>query len=305
MKIFVIIVTYNGQKWIDKCVGGLRSSSIPVTPIVVDNNSSDDTLEYIENNYPEAIIISCNTNLGFGSANNLGIKKALDLECDFVFLLNQDAYLHDDALEKMIPVAKTSKAYAILSPIHLNEEKEIDHKFSNHLPEGMCPGFIYDLLHAQLKEVYAINYINAAGWLMSKNTLKAIGGFDPLFFMYGEDSEYIRRVHYKGYKLGIVPSAKLTHYRHNVYYNKIPFSKQVTLKLRRAIQQTKNVNYPLMTNIKTALDTFYESIILSLFNFKLIELLVLLIAFFQWLGLLRKIKKHRDMSFQNNYTFLN
>lgn len=304
MKIFVIIVTFNGKNWIDKCVGKLRNSTIAVTPIVVDNNSTDDTVDYINKNYPEAILIPSNKNLGFGRANNLGINKALELNCDYVFLLNQDAYLHDDALEKLISLAEINKEYAVLSPIHYSEDDALDQKFSNHLSEGSCPGFIYDLLNPQPKQIYTINYINAAGWLMGLSTLKNIGGFDPLFFMYGEDSEYIRRVHYKGFKLGIVPAAKLTHYRHNEYYKKITFSKIVTINVRRAIQQSKNVNYPLVTNLKTSFNTLYASLIQSLFNLQLIKFCALLKAFGIWLFLIKKIKKHRDISFHRKFAFL-
>jgi GT2 family glycosyltransferase len=62
-----------------------------------------------------------------------------------------------------------------------------------------------------LKEVYASKYINAAGWLLPKNTLNTIGGFDPIFYHYEEDDDYLNRVLYHGLKVGFVPAARMVH----------------------------------------------------------------------------------------------
>ena len=91
MKVFVIIVTYKGKRWYDRCFGSLRQSTIPLQTIVVDNASNDGTVDYIRENYPEIYLIESKENLGFGKGNNLGLRYALDHGCDYVFLLNQDA----------------------------------------------------------------------------------------------------------------------------------------------------------------------------------------------------------------------
>lgn len=304
MRVFVIIVTYNGINWVDLCVGKLRESSIALTPIVIDNASPDGTAHYVEENYPETILIKSKENLGFGRANNLGMEKALALGCDYVFLLNQDAFLHPEAIEKLLPVASKHPEYAILSPIHLNEKSGLDQKFSVYLNEGACPSFIYDLLHGKQKEVYPIQYVNAAGWLLSNNTLEKIGGFDPLFFMYGEDSEYLKRVKKKGYKIGIVPSSFLTHYRYNEYYKKVNFSKRIIFSLRRGVQIAKDVNYPFQTNIKASLRYYYSSVGESLLNLRVFEAFAHSAAFLKWLLKLQIIRKHRKISTQNNFPFL-
>ena len=82
-KIYCIVITYNGSKWIDKCFGSLVSSTIPLDIIAVDNGSSDGTLEIIHQKFPEVNTIEAHQNLGFGSANNVGIKKAYDAGADY------------------------------------------------------------------------------------------------------------------------------------------------------------------------------------------------------------------------------
>lgn len=80
MNIFVVVVAFNGMEnnWIEKCLSHLRLSIIPITIIVVDNHSSDNTVSYIKDKFQEVILICSKYNLGFGRANNLGLKKALD-----------------------------------------------------------------------------------------------------------------------------------------------------------------------------------------------------------------------------------
>ena len=93
MKIFAIVVTYNGMRWYDRCFGSLRNSDMPVETIVIDNASTDETVSYIKEHFHEVCLIESKENLGFAKANNIGIKRALDNGADYVFLLNQDAWV--------------------------------------------------------------------------------------------------------------------------------------------------------------------------------------------------------------------
>jgi N-acetylglucosaminyl-diphospho-decaprenol L-rhamnosyltransferase len=72
-EIHIIIVTYNAMKWAERCFTSLRTSSVPVKSIVIDNGSVDGTQDYIKNNFPEVDFTQSQTNLGFGKANNIGI----------------------------------------------------------------------------------------------------------------------------------------------------------------------------------------------------------------------------------------
>ena len=96
---FIIIVTYNAMPWLSKCL----ESTKPYAIVVVDNNATDGTVSYIKENYPLITILPQKENLGFGQANNIGMSYALKQGADYVFLLNQDAYLEND-LFKLVSI---------------------------------------------------------------------------------------------------------------------------------------------------------------------------------------------------------
>ena len=96
--ISVVIVTFNGSFWIEKNLSQLLNSAIPVDIIVVDNASTDATISLIEK-FPSVTLIKSKVNLGFGKANNLGIKHALNNGAEAVFLLNQDTWIYENTIK--------------------------------------------------------------------------------------------------------------------------------------------------------------------------------------------------------------
>ena len=214
MKVAVVIVTYNGEHWLNACLQSVFNSTIPLEVIVVDNYSNDTTTKII-NAYQNLILLQQGSNLGFGIANNIGISYALQKGADYVFLLNQDAYLESNTIENLIKVYQSHEDFGILSPLHLNGNgSALDQNFSNYIQKNIT--LLYDALkHEYTINVYDVPFINAAGWLISKTTLTSIGGFDPIFKHYGEDVNYCQRLIYHGFKIGIVPNAILYHDREN------------------------------------------------------------------------------------------
>ena len=212
--VFAIIVTYNGMQWYDRCFSSLRNSELPLQIIVIDNASCDNTVEYVKSHFPEIYVIKSDKNLGFGQANNIGIRYALQNGADYVFLLNQDAWIEPNTIKTLIEVHTKNTEYGILSPIHLNVEKTEIEKglmvyltLASHTPRDI----INDMYLGYKKEVYDTNYVNAAAWLIPKNTIEVVGGFDPLFYHYGEDDNYLSRVMYHGFKIGLVPAVTICH----------------------------------------------------------------------------------------------
>jgi len=213
-KVFAIIVTYKGGQWYDRCFSSLRASSIPLQVIVVDNASNDGSVEYLKANYPEIILIESQTNLGFGQANNEGIRYALNHDCDYVFLLNQDAWIEPDSIKLLVDNHKKNSQFGILSPLHLYPDKShIEKGFLTYLDDFRITDreLFEDLVFNRVKDVYETKYVNAAAWLIPKDVLLTVGGFDPIFFHYGEDDNYMRRVLFHGFKIGICPFASIVH----------------------------------------------------------------------------------------------
>lgn len=215
MKIFVVIVAYKGRRWYQTCFDSLRVSNITLQVVVVDNASPDDTVKYIKTNYPEIILIESEKNLGFGRANNIGIKYALENNADYVFLLNQDAwFINENTLENLIQIAEKYPDYGVLSPLHVNaEQTAVEKLLLNRIADYRTTDaqLINDLFFNAIKDVYSTKYINAAAWLISRKTLDVIGGFDPIFYHYGEDDNYLNRLFFHDLKLGLCPKLQIIH----------------------------------------------------------------------------------------------
>ena len=240
-KVFAIVVTYNGYKWLDKCFLSLIASNLPVNIIVVDNHSADHTVERIREIAPEAEIIENYQNLGFGQANNMGIKIAMDRGAEYIFLLNQDVWIEPDTIQKLVETAKLNIEYGIVSPIHLTaDNNNLEDSFSGFIiPPYSSSEFLNDLYFDRLTNIYQTRFINAAAWLLSKECVETVGGFDPLFFHYEEDMNYSQRVHYHGFKIGFCPFVRICHDSANRLIEKQHLDRMYT---NRLISDFLNIN---------------------------------------------------------------
>ena len=215
-KVSCIIVTYNAMRWAERCFNSLRQSSVPVRCIVIDNGSTDGTQEYIKTHFPEVEFIQSEDNLGFGKANNIGVEKAYKEGSEFFYLMNQDAWLYPDSIEKLLVVYNdypAQKEIGILSPMHINgTEKQLDIFLDKYIAINFeKTRLISDLYFQNLKPFYEVKFINAAHWFIPRHTIETVGGFNPYFFHYGEDVEYANRVHFHQKKIFLVPGSKVIH----------------------------------------------------------------------------------------------
>jgi GT2 family glycosyltransferase len=241
MKTAVVIVTYNPLKWIKKCLDSLIQSTISVEILIIDNNSTDGFQEIIKSDYPQIEFVQKITNLGFGAANNIGIKKAYDNNADFVFLLNQDAWVESDTIEKLIFAQQNEPEFGIVSPMHLNGKgDQLDYNFSNYIIPFQCKGLYSDIYLNKVKSsIYPVNFVNAAGWLLSRKCIETVGGFSPSFFHYGEDDNYVDRVHFHQFKVGVLAAAMLFHDREE-QNNSIYFEDSQLIYKRRIVLKASN-----------------------------------------------------------------
>lgn len=211
MNVYSIIITFNGAEWIQGALSSLRESTVPVVSIVVDNASTDGTCAIIENNFPETILLRQQKNLGFGRANNIGILYALSYGADYVLLLNQDAEILPDMLEIMLAVRGGESEYGILSPMQMTGDGSAVDPIMMLNIQASDSTLLSDLYMGNVQALYPIKLAPAAVWLIRRDVLKKVGGFDPIFFMYGEDNDYLHRLHYHGCRLGLVPKARARH----------------------------------------------------------------------------------------------
>lgn len=210
-KLLVIVVTFNGIRWIEKCLSSVINSTIKADLFIVDNGSTDGSINFIQNNFPEAHLVISSDNLGFGRANNIGIRHAIDNNYDFVYLLNQDAWVERFTFEILIGLFNNNKEYGIISPLQINAAMDkLDNNFSMICPRELVSDAV---IGNELKTIYKVNFVMAAHWLISRRCLETVGGFSTSFPHYGEDNNYIQRATFHGFNIGISPLTKGVHDR--------------------------------------------------------------------------------------------
>ena len=237
MKILVIIVSYNFEQWMERCLGSLRLSEFPVDVLVIDNDSKDKTTELIRTQHPEVRLIENNKNLGFGRANNIGMQIALEEGYDFAFLMNQDAWIDANTIGTLVSISQKHPEYGILSPVHLTaSEKTLD------------PGFAS---YSQIKEIsqlpsreeiVMLNFVNAAFWMIPTSVLKQVGCFSSLFYHYGEDKDFINRLTFHGYQVGYSPKVFGCHDRE---YRPMSYQKFLHTEYVYHLSEYANIHYSL------------------------------------------------------------
>ena len=264
-KVVTIIVTYNGAKWIEKCITSVALSTVYTDIIVVDNCSTDNTCEIVESVPFPVVLIKNTENKGFGSANNIGLKQAFNEKADYVFLLNQDAYINRDTIEILIENQKNNPEYGILSPMQLNGNATgLDLYFERLLAPDNTKGFINDSYFNQLKSIYDVKFVMAAMWLISAECLKVNGVFEPLFYHYGEDSNYAQRALYHGFKIGVVYKSVGYHDRED----RLVCKKEKTLYnvYIQFLTCSLDVNKPFFTTFLSAYKEYLAFVIKHLFS---------------------------------------
>ncbi len=262
-KIYIIIVTYNGMEWLQKSLASIPKK---YETIIVDNNSSDGTIKYIKENFPNIILFEQSDNLGFGGGNNFGISYALKQGAEFVFLLNQDAYLQPDTIENLVDFYLNNKDYGILSPIHLNGEgNKLDRNFSYYINYDKNDTFIFEAVTNSLKKVYNISFVNAAAWLLPRNTLETVGGFDPIFHHYGEDDNYCQRVLFHDLRIGVITNSFVMHDRISKKPEQ-PKDETIRLNKKERFWKSKlaNINIDLLKSIEITKRDVIKTIIYSI-----------------------------------------
>ena len=230
--VLVVIVTYNAMQWVEKCLDSVRVSSVKADVLVVDNCSTDGTRECIKSDYPDVELLESGSNLGFGAANNIGLRRAVEKDYKFVYLLNQDAWLEKHTLKTLIAASRPE--YGILSPMQKDARGRLDRNFSRKCGSSLK---VISKVAPDDRLVVTVPFVMAAHWLMRIDAIAKVGGFSPAFRQYGEDDNYIDRLHYCGLKCGVVPAASAVHDRAE---RKLPRDKRMRLKCVGAVVRMSN-----------------------------------------------------------------
>ncbi|MBQ2846854.1 MAG: glycosyltransferase family 2 protein [Clostridia bacterium] len=219
-KITGCIVTYNNIATIDNALGSLlKCTEVPFTLYVVDNGSTDGTVEHIEKNYPEVVLVKSGGNIGFGAGHNYILDR---LDSDYHAIINPDIIVRDDVIAKLAEFLNNNGDIGMASPEIRFPDGRIQilgklnpnpvYLVASRL-RGNKPGKIlrkYAMLDRDLSVPTDIE--NATGCFMFIRTklFKEIGGFDKRYFMYFEDGDLTREVNQRS-RVVYYPGATVYH----------------------------------------------------------------------------------------------
>jgi len=208
-KVFFIVLNFNGGDFLKKCLGSVYQSSYTnYEVIVIDNNSIDGSFESAKELFPRAHFIKNERNIGFGAGNNIGIRFALEKMADYIFLLNNDATIETNSLERLIRTAEADEKMGILSPIIYDRNGKVWFAGGEINWLAMKATHVFKILS---DVPYETQYVSGCAMFIKKNVFREAGLFDEIFFLYYEDTDLSSRARKKGLKIKMIPSAKVYH----------------------------------------------------------------------------------------------
>lgn len=221
MDISVIIVNYNTRELLVNCINSIKTNTFGVSYeiIIVDNGSDDGSQKMISDLFPWVRLIQTGQNLGFGKANNVGMKNALG---KYFLLLNSDTIIKNNVLKIFFDYSETSSNIGALGSILYNENTKTCHSYGKFISPkteiidalSIYLRFLKDkskFYPNEIKYPIEVDYITGADLFIPREIFKKIGGFDPSYFMYCEEVDWQKRMCDYGFRRLIIPGPKIIH----------------------------------------------------------------------------------------------
>jgi GT2 family glycosyltransferase len=215
--VTAIILNWNNAAQTLDCLASLRQSDYPALDvIVVDNASTDDSVNIIRNAHPKVPLLVSTANLGYAGGNNLGIRRALENGAAWVFILNDDTTQAVDCLRQLVDAGEMNPKAGLLGPLVYHAEQpgviqsaggvmdacwRATHRGENQPAQE----------HFSHGQPIPVDWINGCALLVRSAMIQAIGMFDERFFLYREEVEWCVRARQAGWQVIFVPQAHLWH----------------------------------------------------------------------------------------------
>lgn len=221
--ISIIIVHYKVPKALLLCLQSIIASNpkVPYEIIVVDNDEEPTIKSNLHKKFPKVIYIKNASNVGFGSANNIGAKKA---KGKYLFFLNPDTLLYKQTMDALISFIKDKKDAGIVAPLLLDTNEKPYTQGTQELTPfraifaltflaKLFPFFSqrYYFKEWDKKSIKEVAVAPGTAFVIEKSIFEKVGGFDEKFFLYFEEFDLCKRVRALGYKIFIIPNAKVQH----------------------------------------------------------------------------------------------
>lgn len=215
-KVSIIILNWNGKEDTIECIESLKHISYPNYDILlVDNGSTDGSVEYFKEQYPEMEIIENRENLGFTKGNNIAIKKTIANNTDYILLLNNDVAVEPDFLDKMVCEANQNDKIGIIGPkINYYGTPYQIWAAGGHINYWICLIAYYGMNKPDAQKYSYekdVDFVSGCAMLIKVSVCREIGLLDERYFAYFEDVDFCLRAKNNGYTIRYVPSAKIYH----------------------------------------------------------------------------------------------
>ena len=228
MILSIIIVNYNVKFFLEQCINSIKTGSkgLKIEIIIVDNNSTDGSVNMIKNEFPKCIVIENKKNVGFSKANNQGIRKS---KGKYVLLLNPDTIIEEDTLSKCISFMEKNSEAGSLGVKMIDGNGKFLPESKRSFPSPMVAFYkifglstifpkskkfgTYHLKFLDEEEIHEVDVLSGAFLFIRKEVLNKIGLLDEDFFMYGEDIDISYRIQKSGFKNYYFPKTKIIHYK--------------------------------------------------------------------------------------------
>lgn len=230
--VSVIITNYNGEKYLDKCIRSLYENTYKNIEIIfADDGSTDGSVDFVRSTFPGVKIVANKKNSGLAVTSNRGAEIAGG---KYLLFYNNDTIALPDFIENMVNAAESCENVAVCCPRQLPYREEDDSLALNTMGSGSD---IYGYI-CMTENSGHIFYPDAAIFI-KRTIFDGIGGFDPDFFLYGEDMDLCWRVHLIGYRITPVPNAR---FRHDSFCSQKQDSRFVTNIKRRYLVERQVIN---------------------------------------------------------------
>lgn len=215
-KIGIILVNFNGKLYNEQCINSIKLSTYSNYSIyVVDNNSSDNSVEILKEKFRDGItIIENDDNLGFSCANNIGIKKALDDGCNYILMLNNDTVIENNMIEEMLDISLKNHGSVVSPKIYYYDNKHIIWSAGGNINwvKGLPIQYGIDKVDSnEFSYEREVQFATGCCILIPKGVIEKIGLLSDKYFLYYEDTDYSIRMINGGVKIIYAPNAKMYH----------------------------------------------------------------------------------------------
>lgn len=230
VKVAIVIPSWNSAKDLPKLLESLKNQKLEtahLTVILVDNASSDNSINIAEKAYPGIVVVQSDQNLGLAGGNNLGIKKAMDLNQDSVIALNADTIADSSLVENLVKASQRHPG-SLLSPmIYFASGREFHQERYKTAERGKVIWYAGGLIDndnviasnrgidqvdkGQFHKESQTDFATGCCLFIPLSIAKKTGGFDPKLYLYYEDTDLSLRAKKIGSQIWFIPSAKLWH----------------------------------------------------------------------------------------------